>query len=77
MKRTTLALDDRTYERIREMARCEGRQIQECANELLKAGLAARSRKTAPPRPLPVFSMGAARVDVADRDALYDLMDRE
>ena len=77
MKRTTLALDDRIHERIREISRVEGRQFQECANDLLAAGLAARNRKPEPASPLPVFSLGEAKVDLADRDALFDLMDRE
>jgi hypothetical protein len=77
MKRTTLALDDRLYERIREISRIEGRQIQECANDLLAAGLAARSRRQPAAEPLPVFSMGEARVDLADREALLDVLDRE
>ncbi len=76
MKRTTVALDERLFERIRARARRERRQLQECVNELLALGLAAKSRrdKTAD---LPTFSLGKASVDVADREALHDLLESE
>jgi hypothetical protein len=77
MKRTTLALDERLLARLRARARREGKQVQECANELLRLGLQA-VEATGPPATgleLPVFSLGEPRVDVADREALHDLLD--
>jgi len=76
MRRTTVALDDRLFARVKKKAQREGRQFQECVNELLAAGLTASElepRHAKPP--LPVFSLGEATVDVADRDALFDLME--
>lgn len=77
MRRTTMALDERIYERVLEMARRQGRTFQECANELLRAGLdAVQRRPRAKGDPLPVFDLGEPAVDLGDRDALYDLMER-
>ena len=75
MKRTTIALDERLLQRIRKKARREGRAVQDCVNELLALGLAASAQRADVADPLPTFSLGAAAVDVADREALYDLME--
>jgi len=77
MRRTTIAIEERIYERVRSKARKERRHFQDCANELLRLGLQANERKGARPAPLPVFSMGKPLVDIADRDSLYDVMDEE
>jgi hypothetical protein len=76
MKRTTVALDDRLLERIRARARKERRQLQDCINELLALGLAAKVRRDGP-RTLPTYSLGEASVDLADREALHDLLESE
>lgn len=75
MRRTTLALDERLLERVRDKARREGRKLQECVNELLALGLQAQEGNDRESVPLPVFDLGQARVDIADRDALYELME--
>lgn len=77
MQRTTIALDERIYARIKQMAEREGRYFQECANELLRLGLEAADRGTVPPLPLPVHSLGVPLVDIGDRDALLDVLDDE
>jgi hypothetical protein len=77
VKRTTMALDERLIERIREKARREGKPFQDCANELLRLGLEASAQSTTPPPPLPTFSLGEALVDIADREALYQVLDSE
>ena len=77
MVRTTLALDERVMARIREKSRAEGRTLQECTNELLMRALEMQQQPASPPVPLPVFRMGAARVDISDRDGLLDFMDAE
>ncbi len=74
MRRTTLALDERLFARVRQKARREGKKLQECVNELLALGLQAQERGSGEGA-LPVFDLGHAVVDVADRDALYDLME--
>jgi hypothetical protein len=77
MVRTTLALDERVMARIREKSRLERRSLQACTNELLMRALEMEDRPVAAPPPLPILSMGAARVDISDRDALMDFMDTE
>lgn len=78
IRRTTVALDEITFERVLEMARRQGRTFQECVNELLRVGLeAVGSRGNSPSAPLPVFDLGEPAVDLGDRDALYDLMERD
>ena len=76
MRRTTLALEERLFERIKELARREGRYFQDCANELLRLGIEARSRGPDRLDPLPVYSLGVPTVDIADRDAVFDILDR-
>jgi hypothetical protein len=75
MRRTTLALDERLLARVKEKARCEGRLLQDCMNELLARGLAASDAGQTSSEPLPVFELGVAAVDVGDREALYELME--
>ncbi len=74
MRRTTIALDERVWERIREKARAERRDFQDCANELLRLALGEAQCAPAPVAPLPVFDLGPSRVDLTDRDALEELM---
>ena len=75
MKRTTLILEDGCMDGVRELASREGRQISEVVNELLAEGLARRAPVEVKPFRLPTFSMGRARVNLADRDALEQAME--
>lgn len=72
--KTTLMIPDVLYREVKQRAAREGQSISELVAELLRAGL----RTAAGPRgrlmALPTFDMGAARVDVADRDALERAM---
>jgi len=74
--KTTLIIDDRIYGRIKEKAAREGRTVSELVDAALRLLLVRPSGpkgKHLPP--LPAFRMGKPRVDVADREALYDLLD--
>jgi len=74
--RTTLAIDDDLLQRIKEKAARERRTFQGVANELLRQALAPR-RTIA--KPLSLRGWKARErpgVDLLDRDALFDLMDR-
>jgi hypothetical protein len=74
MKRTTLILEDGCMDRIRELARRQGRTMSEVVGEMLAEGL--QKRRAQPKSPtLPSFAMGKPRVDLADRDALEAVMD--
>ncbi len=75
MKRTTIALDERIISRIRAKARREGRHFQDCANDLLRIGLERIEHPQRQKKSLPSFSLGTSTVDVADREALLDMLD--
>jgi hypothetical protein len=77
MKRTTIALDERLLNRIRAKARREGRHFQDCANDLLRIGLERVDRPQRPIKLLPTFSLGSSSVDIADREALLDILDED
>lgn len=77
MKRTTLILDERSFSQIKQLAAKEGRTLSSITDELLREGLARRQRHRMPEvRTLPSFSMGRPVVDLADRDRLYEEMER-
>jgi hypothetical protein len=74
--KTTLIIDDSIMQRLRQEATKRKTTISELVeaslrlyleNEKLKKG------KSIPP--LPVFSLGGASVDIADREALYQAME--
>jgi hypothetical protein len=77
--RTTLTLDDDVLKAARRRARDQDRPLKDVINEALRQGLALGEVRRAPAytfrlkavdgRPLP-------GVDLADRDKLFDLMDR-
>lgn len=76
--KTTLNIDDTVMQRLREEAARQGRTM----SELVEAGLrrvleetpeaGGTARKT-----LPRWKSGGARVDIANRDTLYDVLDRD
>lgn len=75
MPRTTLVLNDACMEKLRRLAQQEQRTLSGLVNELLAEGVQRREqRAAAPPPELPTFSMGEPTVDLADRDALEDVM---
>ena len=76
MKRTTLILHEKTFADVKRLAADEGRTMSDIVDELLRTGL-TRFRIGQPKQlpPLPSYSMGEAKVDISDRNALYDLMD--
>ena len=78
--RIVLNIDDTLLRRLRE----EAERRRTTASELLEAGLrralAEPSTVDAEPdalKPLPTWRLGQPRVDIADRDALYRLMEEE
>lgn len=76
MTRTTLAIDDEVLKRIKEKAVREERTFQDVANELLRQALIPQKRAA---KPLVLRGWKARErpgVDLLDRDALFDLMDR-
>jgi hypothetical protein len=76
MARTTLLLDDNQMERLKDLARSQGRTMTDLINEFIAEGLAARAAsQPAQTLSLPVFEMGRPRVNLADREALEAIME--
>jgi hypothetical protein len=77
MKRTTLILDDRRLIELKRLAAERGQTVSALVDEFLAEGI----RRVAAPRKgrasIPVFDMGEPRVNVADRDQLWEAMERE
>jgi len=73
--KTTLVIDDQVMARLREEAAREGKTLSQMVEAALR--LLLDQRPEAPPlAPLPSFDGGGvAKVDLADRDALYQAME--
>ena len=72
--KTTLNIDDTVMDRLRRESARSGRTMSELVETALRHLLQRRS--AAPDLlPLPHFDSGGALVDVADRDALYRVME--
>jgi len=73
--KTTLIIDDRVMVRLREEAARRGETISTLVESALRLLLEPRSEATGELAPLPSFNGGGALVDLADRDALYEVME--
>lgn len=73
--KTTLVIDDTVLRRLRREAARQGRTISELVEAALRQFLALRPARGSLPD-LPSFHSGGANVDVADREALYQAMER-
>ncbi len=72
--KTTLNIDDSVMKRLRQESARTGRTISELVESALRLSL--RRTKPAPKLPvLPVFDSGGAKFDIADREALYQVME--
>lgn len=72
--KTTLVIDDRVVARLKQEAGRTGRTMSELVETALRQFFKV-SRTPAELSPLPRFHTGGALVEVADRDALYHVMD--
>jgi hypothetical protein len=76
MVRTTLILHDRRLAELKRLAAERGQTLSAVVDEFLAEGI---RRSRAPKRPaaaLPVFDMGKPRINIADRDQLWEAMER-
>ncbi|MXX77564.1 MAG: HigA family addiction module antidote protein [Gemmatimonadales bacterium] len=76
----TLHVDNAVMRRLREEAERRRTTASELLEAALRRVLAEPSRVDADPdalKPLPTWYLGQPRVDIADRDALYRLMEEE
>ncbi|HYL76565.1 MAG TPA: hypothetical protein VEU96_20290 [Bryobacteraceae bacterium] len=77
MKRTTLILDDRRLLELKRLAASRGETLSAIVDQFLAEGIrrASAPRRSRPS--LPVFNMGKPRVNIADRDQLWDAMEEK
>ena len=74
--KTTLNIDDTVMGRLRREAARQGKTMSELVEAALRLLFQSGSRKSKPKlRPLPTFRGGKPLVDIADRNALYDVME--
>jgi hypothetical protein len=73
--KTTLEIDATVMARLRREAARRGCTMSELVEAALRQLLQAR-RPAAPLPPLPLLRSGGHRVDVADREALYRVMEQ-
>lgn len=72
--KTTLNIDDSVMAGLRREAARTGRTMSELVETALRQLLRRRPER-AEMAPLPSFDSGGALVDIADRDALYRMME--
>lgn len=77
MTRTTLILHEKRLGDLKRLAVERGQTLSNLVDEFLAEGLQRSRTPKKHPVSLPVFDMGEPRVNVADRDQLWDLMERE
>ena len=78
MARKVLVLDEQLMAELKALAAARDKSLSILVDQFLREGLerARATRKRRPPLPRS-RNMGRELVDVADRDALYDIFDRE
>ena len=78
--KTTLNIDDSVMQRLREEAARRGTTMSALVEAGLRRVLAAPAVTGKQPDglpPLPTWNSGGFRVDIADRDALYRVMEED
>jgi hypothetical protein len=73
--KTTLNISDVTMRAVKREAMRRGQTMSAVVEAALRGIVSPLPPKAKAP-PLPEFSGGGTRVDVADRRALYDIMER-
>lgn len=73
--KTTLNIDDTVMQRLREEAARQGRPMAELVEAGLRRILARVPEESGPLPELPAMKSAGMRVDVADRDRLYEVME--
>jgi hypothetical protein len=81
MKRTTLILNERTFAHVKRIAAEERRTLSQIVDDMLRCGVEQRRQARKAGRDgrkrlrLPSYRTGIPRVNVADRNTLYDFLD--
>jgi hypothetical protein len=74
--KTTLNIDDETMRQLKHESIKQGRTMTELVESALR-GLLQKQAPSSKLPPLPSFDSGGSRVDVANREALYEIMERK
>ena len=74
--KTTLRIDDAVMARLKREAIRRRCTMSELVENSLRTTLQSRPHQN-DLAPLPTFRGGGARLDIADRNALYDVFDRD
>ena len=74
--KTTLLIPDSLFRDLKRRAVERGAKLSNLTAERLRRGLTQQTETKRLP-PLPSFDTGPARIDIADRDALYRLMEKD
>lgn len=73
--KTTLNIDAQIMAKLKQAAAAQGKTMGELVESALRTLLEAEPAERPPLPPLPVLRSGGLRVDVADRDGLYEAME--
>ncbi len=73
--KTTLIIPDQLFRELKRRAARRRETLSAVVAETLRRGLDGTDAAPAAQEPLAVYSMGAPRVDLADRDVLYRAME--
>lgn len=73
--KTTLIIPDQIFRELKRIAARRRATLSAVVEETLRRGLDALDGVAGKLPPLPFHRIGVPRVDVADRDALYRLME--
>ena len=76
--RTTVDIDDPVLKDLKKLQRKEGKSLGRLISDLLAQAIGERKSAKAPVRPPQWISRAmGARIDLADREALYAAMEKE
>ena len=73
--KTTLIIPDDLVKTIKKVAADAGETISYIVAQALRQGLHPNAKKKVTLEPLPTFKMGKTKIDLSDRDALYQVME--
>ncbi|MBI2981312.1 MAG: hypothetical protein HYY44_03280 [Deltaproteobacteria bacterium] len=76
--KTTLVINDLFFRRIKAIAAKKRKTLSEVVESLLRLGLAQEGQtgRTSLSK-LPEYKAGRCRVEISDRDALYQVMEKK
>jgi len=76
--KTTLNISDQVWKDLKKEAASSQRTMSELVEAAIRKFLDGSKSKTQVAEPqIPVYKAGPFKVDISDRDALYDLMEEE